>query len=173
MGDDRASLVRRAQGGDSAAFAELARGCGRAVYAVALAHLGRPADAEDLAQNVLLAALENIDRCRDPARFDAWILSIARNRARRALVRRALRDVFSRGDAAELERGTEEPVSGERKALLRALEKLPAAQREVVLLHDVEGFTHPEITAALGVSEEASRQALSRARKALRAELER
>jgi RNA polymerase sigma-70 factor (ECF subfamily) len=171
-GRDRAALVHRAQGGDGDAFAELARLCGRAVYAIALAHLGRPADAEDVAQNVLLAALENIDGCRDPARFDAWILSIARNRARRALVRRRLRDVFSGGDAATLERGTEDPVSPERQALLRALAKLPATSREVVMLHDLEGYTHAEITAALGLSEEASRQALSRARKQLRMELE-
>ena len=92
---DRVELVLRAQAGDTDAFAELARTSGRAIYAIALAHLRRPADAEDVAQTVLVAALENIDACRRPERLDAWLFSIARNRARRALVRRRFRDVLA------------------------------------------------------------------------------
>ncbi|MBK7539690.1 MAG: sigma-70 family RNA polymerase sigma factor [Myxococcales bacterium] len=93
---ERAELVRQAQAGDRRAFAHLAQRHGRAVYAIALAHLGRTADAEDVAQASLLAALEHLDDCRDPARFDAWLFAIARNRARRALLRRRLRDVLPR-----------------------------------------------------------------------------
>lgn len=170
--EDRASLVRRAQAGDAAAFADLARQTGRAVYAVALAHLRRPSDAEDVAQDVLLAALENLGSCRDPDRFDAWLLTIARNRARRALVRRKLRDVFS-GEPPELRAEAGDADRAERQRLLRALGDLPAQLREIVLLHDLEGFTHAELGKALGVTEEASRQSLSRARRQLRATLER
>lgn len=164
---DRAELVRRAQRGDSGAFAELARACGRGVYAIALAHLRRPGDAEDVAQDVLLAALENLGSCRDPERFDAWLFVIARNRARRALVRRRLRDVFA-GTPPEIEAPDADPGRADRRALLAALDVLPAAMREVVLLHDLEGYEHAELARALGVTEEASRQTLSRARKKLR-----
>jgi RNA polymerase sigma-70 factor (ECF subfamily) len=174
VGQQRAALVRLAQGGDVGAIEALARQCGRAVYAVALAHLGRPADAEDVAQTVLLAALENIDDCRQPERFDAWLLSIARNRSRRAIVRNRLREVFS-GDAEVGGDGAEaaEPVDGaDRQLVLRALGSLAARPREVVLLHDLEGYTHSEIAHALSITEESSRQHLSRARKQMRALLE-
>ena len=170
---ERASLVRRAQAGDTSAFAEIARRSGRAVYAIALSHVGRPADAEDVAQTVLLAALENIDSCRDPESFDAWLFTIARNRARRALVRRKLRDVFA-GPPEEAPEHAADPVDvARRDALLRALAALPSRSREVVLLHDLEGYSHTEIAAALSLTEEASRQHLSRARKELRAQIER
>lgn len=169
---ERADLVRRAQAGDAAAFAEIARRSGRAVYAIALSHVGRPADAEDVAQSVLLAALENIDACRDPSSFDSWLFTIARNRARRALVRRKLRDVLA-GPPEEAPERSADPVDvARREALLRALSALPSRSREVVLLHDLEGYSHPEIASALSITEEASRQHLSRARRQMRAELE-
>jgi RNA polymerase sigma-70 factor, ECF subfamily len=168
---DRAALVRLAQRGDARALAELAERAGTAVYAVALAHLGRPADAEDVAQTALLAALSGIESCREPERFDAWLFAIARNRARRALLRRRLRDVlaFSPPEPADPSGPAD---SLDRRALLRALASLPSRPREVVLLHDLEGYTHGEIARALSITEEASRQHLSRARKQLRALLE-
>ena len=167
----RAALVRRVLRGDVEAFAELARQTGRAVYAIALAHLGRPADAEDVAQTVLLAALENIDSCRQPERFDAWLFSIARNRSRRALQRRRWRDVPS-SEPGEVPDRSVAGDGAERQVLLRALATLPSRQREVVLLHDLEGYTHAEIADALTITEEASRQHLFRARKQMRAFLE-
>lgn len=170
-GDDeaptRAELVRRAQRGDAKAFAELARAAGRGVYAIALAHLGRPSDAEDVAQDVLLAALENIGACREPERFDAWIFVIARNRARRALLRRRLRDVFA-GTPPELASPSGEGQKLDRDTLLRALSALAPKAREVVLLHDLEGWEHAELAGALGITEEGSRQILSRARRQVR-----
>lgn len=169
--DLRGELVRRAQEGDGEAFAELARAVGRAVHAIALAHLRRPSDAEDVAQEVLLAALENIGSCRDPERFDAWVFVIARNRARRALVRRRLRDVFA-GTPPEQVAPEGDADRATRQALLGALGALSVHLREVVLLHDLEGYGHAELASALGITEEASRQSLSRARKQLRAALE-
>jgi RNA polymerase sigma-70 factor (ECF subfamily) len=164
----RAELVRRAQRGDAGAFAELARAVGRGVYAIALAHLRRPSDAEDAAQDVLLAALTNIGACKEPERFDAWVFTIARNRSRRALLRRRLRDVFA-GDAPEpTDESKDDEQGAKREALLRALSALPGKMREVVLLHDLEGYDHAELASALGITEEGSRQTLSRARQKMR-----
>ena len=50
-------------------------------YAIALAVLGRPADADDVAQDAFVAALERIRDCREPARFSGWLVRIVRNRA--------------------------------------------------------------------------------------------
>jgi RNA polymerase sigma-70 factor (ECF subfamily) len=167
-----ADLVRRAKGGDASAFDALARAFLRPAYAVALAVVGRPADAEDLAQEAVVTALERIDTCRHPERFGAWLLQGARNRARNWLEHRRLADVpaaevevADAGHAGDGERGTL------RRQLLAALEAVTAVQREVVLLHDLEGWTHAEIAAALEISEVSSRQHLFNARRTLRVRL--
>jgi RNA polymerase sigma-70 factor (ECF subfamily) len=168
-----AALVARAKRGDSAAFEALVRAFLRPAYAVALAVVGRPADAEDVAQDAFLAAFERLDSCREPARFAGWLLQIVRNRARNWLDGRRLRDV-SREEPSEDR--VHDPISVEgpslRGPLLRALDLLGTVEREVVLLHDLEGWTHPEIAVALGISEVMSRQHLFLARRQLRAQLD-
>ncbi len=116
-------------------------------------------------------AMQQLGQCREPARFAGWLLSNVRNRALNHLsavkVRQRHADsvVLEEGVAADAERVVL------RQQLLAALEVLSPQQREVVLLHDMESWTHPEIAASLGMSEVNSRQVLSVARKALRAKL--
>jgi RNA polymerase sigma-70 factor, ECF subfamily len=168
-----AALVARAQRGESAAFEALVRAYLRAAYSVALAVVGRPADAEDVAQDAFLLAFERIDSCREPAHFAGWLLQIVRNRGRNWLDRRRWRDVPA--DPHVAARPLEAPSSEDaclHDQLLKALEHLNAVQREVVLLHDLEGWTHAEIAAALGMSEVMSRQHLFQARRQLRSQLE-
>lgn len=168
---ETAELVRRAQRGDSAAFTALVKGYLRAGYLVALSVLARPADAEDVAQDSFMRAFENIDSCRDPERFAGWFLQIVRNRALNWLESRRLRDVSPDG-AKVIELFTAPAQSvGMRQALLEALSTLEPRQREIVLLHDLENWTHAEIASALGISEVLSRQSLFRARQNMRAKL--
>jgi RNA polymerase sigma-70 factor (ECF subfamily) len=166
-----ADLVRRATRGDVRAFDALARAFLRPAYAVALAVVGRPADAEDVAQEALVTALERIDTCRHPERFGPWVLQCVRNRARNWVAHRKLVDVAADGGAVE----ASQPADGERGALRRqlldALEAVTPVQREVVLLHDLEGWTHAEIASALEISEVSSRQHLFVARRTLRSRL--
>lgn len=68
--------------------------------------------------------------------------------------------------------GVDPPPVATRVDLERALARLPPGVREVVLLHDVEGYTHAEIAAWLGIEEGTSRSQLTRARRTLRAYLE-
>lgn len=167
---DIAALVRRARAGDPAAVEALVRRHLRAAYAVALAVLRRPADAEDVAQDALVAALDRLDDC-DPTRFSGWLVTIARNRALHALARRRLRDP-SEVDADALH--APEAARGDhalRARLAAALEALTPTQREVVLLHDLEQWTHAEIADALGLTEINCRQVLFTARRALRQRL--
>jgi RNA polymerase sigma factor (sigma-70 family) len=166
------ALVHRARRGEPAAFEALVRAYLRPTYAVALAIVGRPADAEDVAQDALVLAFERLDSCREPGRFAAWLLQIARNQAKNWLDRRKLRDVPAGDGGAEPIDPAAQPDAGvERRGLLRALWALRPAEREVVLLHDLEGWTHGEIAAALGISEVHSRQHLFQARQRLRAAL--
>jgi RNA polymerase sigma-70 factor (ECF subfamily) len=163
-----AGLVARARRGDAAAREALVRRYLRPAYAVGLSVVRNVADAEDVAQDALVAALGRLDQCRDPERFAGWLLQAVRHRALNHLEQRrnraALLDGAAPGEATE-------PDASQvvlRRTLLAALERLQPAQREVVLLHDLEAWTHAEIGAALGISEVMSRQHLFVARRAMR-----
>lgn len=164
-----AELVTRAKRGDASAFDQLVRRHLRAAYAVALAVLGRPADADDVAQDAFISALERIDDCREPARFSGWLIKIVRNRALNALAKRRLRDA----DELTADRASDSVPTDValRRHLLTALATLSPVQREIVLLHDLDGWSHAELAEALGLSEVNCRQHLFTARRALRAEL--
>jgi RNA polymerase sigma-70 factor (ECF subfamily) len=169
--DETADLVHRAQRGQAEAFTGLVRCFLRPAYAIALSMVGRAADAEDMAQEAFLKAFQSLDTCREPEHFAAWLFQIVRNRSRNLLDSRRLRDVAP-GGARILEFATPAPESaGMRQALLSALTSLDVDKREVVLLHDLENWTHAEIGEALGISEVHSRQHLFQARQLLRAKL--
>jgi RNA polymerase sigma-70 factor, ECF subfamily len=173
FGESISSLVLRARSGDREAFTVLAQTFMRPSYLVALSVLGRTTDAEDAAQEGIITAFERIDDCREPERFAAWVMQIVRNRARNSRESRRHRDVPRDPDPPE--QLTEEAPNNElilRGALLSAIRRLPPVQGEIVLLHDLEGWTHAEIAEAVGVSEVMSRQHLFLARRELRTLLE-
>jgi RNA polymerase sigma-70 factor (ECF subfamily) len=149
----------------------LARRYLRPAFSVALAVVRNVADAEEIAQESLMASLQRLEQCRDPARFAPWLLQGVRNRALNRLEQNRVRaedaDGVVRGEAA----GSDGADVLLRQKLLEALEQLGAAQREVVLLHDLEGWTHGEIAAALDISEVMSRQHLFVARRIMREHL--
>lgn len=166
---DTAALVAKAQRGEAAAFEALVRGHFRAAFSVALAVLASPPEAEDVAQEAFLAAFQRLDSCREPERFAGWLLQIVRNRALNALESGKLRArTAERAHEGKPESAWAPETAGEKERLVAALAHVAPAQREVVLLHDLEGWTHPEIAAALGLSEVMSRQHLFQARKTLR-----
>ncbi len=170
-----AHLVSRARQGDSPAFGELVRRHLRSAYAIALAALAIPADAEDVCQDSFIIALERLDECRDPDRFAAWLFRIVRNRAHNFRRYTKLREgapleTVERADNAQNpERDAER---GElRDRLSTAMTGLSEVQREVVILHDMNGWKHREIAALLGLPEGTVRSHLSYARRELRARL--
>jgi RNA polymerase sigma-70 factor, ECF subfamily len=175
MSDLDAHLVERARKGDADAFEALARRHLRAAHVVAVSVLGNDADAEDACQDAFLRALERLEECRDPRRFLAWLLQIVRNRARnlrRAAGVRAAIPIDAVAGAA----GRSDPSKDAERAQLRehlraGLETLSEVQREVVLLHDLEGWRHREIATLLDLPEGTVRYHLSLARRALRARL--
>jgi RNA polymerase sigma-70 factor (ECF subfamily) len=169
---DPETLVARAIGGDREAFEGIARRYLRVAYAVALAHLRRPEDAEDVAQDVMVTAFERLHTLRAPARLGAWVSEIARNQARNWMKRRRLREQPGEPRPVEVPDRDSSETSGYRTALIHALERLTPIQREVVLLHDLEGWTHPEIADAIDLSVTASRWHLFYARRVMRAYLD-
>lgn len=176
MAESDASLVERARGGDEDAFESLVRRHLRAAYVAALAVVPEPADAEDVCQDAFILALERLDECRQPDRFAAWLLRIVRNRAhshRRYLeVRKAAplrEDLHTSGGASSPVRSAERAEL--REELMSHIRTLPEVQREVLLLHDLEGWRHREIAKLLGLPEGTVRAHLSYARKELRKRL--
>ncbi len=171
---DDAALVARVREGDAAACEELVRRHYGAAFAVALAVAGSRSDAEDVCQDAWVRALEKLDSLRDPARFAPWLLLVVRNTAHNRRLHRQRR--------AALPLDTEaidpaDPGQDPSRAILAveleaALALLTATQREVVLLHDLEGWDHRAIAEALGLSETNSRQHLFQARRRLRRQLD-
>jgi RNA polymerase sigma-70 factor, ECF subfamily len=167
-----AELVAETLAGNRAAFEVLARRHFRAVFAIALSYMRDADEAEDVCQEVLVRAWDRLGQCREPARFGSWLGRITRNQS---IKRRAWLAVRR---AAGLEEAVRQPGpdtpddalmrSGVRAALTDALGRIRPRQREVVLLHDLEGYTHAEIAERLGISELMSRRHLSDAWAVLR-----
>lgn len=168
-------LVARTRRGDPTAFDRLVRRHYRAAYAVAMAILRLRSDAEDVCQDAWVRALERIDDCREPDRFVSWFLQIVRNRARNHLDYRRIRFTEPLDDAIATSAQSDLSGPGQeldrkrlRERLERSLAGISEVQREIVLLHDLEGWSHRDIAGLLEISEVMSRQHLFQARRRLR-----
>jgi len=164
-------MVLRARRGDERAFGLLVQKYRRAAYAVACSVTGRHEDAEDAAQEAFLVALQRLEECRSPERFAGWLMTIVRNRSRNLVRRESLREM----DQVPLSASTRLPTPDreaerlELRSVLRdALGGLSEVQREIVLLHDLEGWKHREIADRLGLPSGTVRSHLHFARRALR-----
>lgn len=178
-----AALVHAACSGDREAFGQLVRRHLAVAHRAARALLADAADVDDCCQDAFLAALVRLDECRPATKFRGWLLVIVRHRAldllRRQRVRRA--EPLDDGGASLPEALLATPAPGPhelaeraelRARLTAALATLTPARRRVVLLHDVEGWSHREIAARLGIAEGTVRAHLFWARRGLRAMLE-
>ena len=164
-------LVRRAREGEERAFGLLVQRYQRAAYAVALSVTGKHEDAEDAAQESFLVALQRLDECRSPDRFAGWLMTIVRNRSRNLVRRESLRGTDQVPASARSGSPTPERVTETlelRSTLLDALGLLPEVHRQIVMLHDLEGWKHREIADRLDLPPGTVRSHLHFARKALR-----
>jgi RNA polymerase sigma-70 factor (ECF subfamily) len=168
-------LVRRAREGDELAFCNLVERYQRPAYAVALSVTGRHEDAQDAAQESFLVALARLEECRSPERFGGWLMTIVRNRSKNLVRRESLRATDEVPPDTRSRIPTPDKVAEKnelRSLLRRALMDLPEVQRQIVLLHDLEGWKHREIAERLDLPCGTVRSHLHFARKALRNALE-
>lgn len=164
-------LVARVQEGDGAAFDTLVRRHMRRAFSIAFRLLENRADAEDLVQEAFLAALQGIDGFELGRPFGPWLYRIVVNRGLNARKARSLRstellpdDVASRMPAPDRNAERAE-LHG---ALATALERLDGHRGVIVRLHELEGFTSPEIAEMLELAEGTVRWHLHEARAELR-----
>ncbi len=176
MGEDRSDreLAERVVGeGDEAAFRALYRRHTPAVFQFALRLVGgNGAEAEDIVQETWMRAARSLGTFRWESAFRSWLTGIALNRVREMARKRGRSLVEVEGEwegsVAGFGPGGGGRDPGDRIDLERALELLPPGFRTVLVLHDVEGFTHQEIGQRLGITEGTSKSQLHGARRAMR-----
>jgi RNA polymerase sigma-70 factor (ECF subfamily) len=172
IGGDTADLVRRASGGDQAAFEHLMRAVGDRLLATARKILRDPDAAEDAVQQTVILAWRHLPRVRDPERFDGWLYKILVSccyaEARR-----------SRRFASRVENLSQEPAAGddadrraERDLIERAFRSLTPAHRAIVVLHYFVGLPLTEVAIIVGVKPGTVRSRLHYALASLRAAVE-
>lgn len=142
------------------------------LYRMALAWSGDPAQADDLAQEALTRALQKAHQIRDPERIDAWLFSVLHNCWRAQLRRRRpepleeeAEERLPAGGPGPEEAGSRDEIGSRVRA---AVVGLPAGQRQVVSLVDLEGLSYAEVATTLDIPVGTVMSRLCRARRALK-----
>jgi RNA polymerase sigma-70 factor, ECF subfamily len=190
------TLVERLRSGDENAFSTLVQRYQRSMIRLASAHTRNQAVAEEVVQEAWIGILNGIDGFEGRCPLRAWMFRIVANTAKlrgarevRSTPFSALEDDEGPSVSADSFRPAEDPrwaghwVWGKspapwpdeqvtsRETMLRLreeLDRLPARQREVMTLRDIEGWSSAEVCESLGLSEENQRVLLHRARSKVR-----
>jgi RNA polymerase sigma-70 factor (ECF subfamily) len=158
-----AVLIRRFAQGDERSFVGLYRRHSPAVYGL-LSRLVGPfqSEAGDLLQETWIRAASRLSVFRGEARFRTWLTGIALN------CYREWRRRSDRHPHVELDDVIGSTEVEPDPDIQRVLEGLPAAFREILVLHDIEGYTHEEIARLIEIEPGTSKSRLSRARELFR-----
>jgi RNA polymerase sigma-70 factor (ECF subfamily) len=174
-----AELIRRAQQGDSEAFATLFHTHKMRIYSLCLRMTNNSAEAEDLAQDAFLQVFRKLSSFRGDSALSTWLYRIAVNTVlmhfrRKTPCRISLDEPIRNHDdakSARREYGTRDgrlDSAVTRVALTRAISELPEGYRAIFLLHEVEGYQHREIARLLGCSVGNSKSQLHKAKLKIR-----
>jgi RNA polymerase sigma-70 factor (ECF subfamily) len=175
--DSDLDLVRRAQQGDSDAFASLFYAHKPRIYSVCLRMTNNTAEAEDLTQDAFLQVFRKLATFRGDSALSTWLYRIAVNTVLMHFRKKALRQISLdepyNQDARLVRReygSKDDRLTGsvDRIALTRAIKELPAGYRTIFLLHEVEGYEHQEIAQLLDCSVGNSKSQLHKAKLRIR-----
>ncbi len=168
--EDKGLLRRFLKNRDEASFRALYRSHTPALLLFAVRLVGGTRhEAEDAVQEAWLRAVQGVAGFRQESNFSTWLCGITINCCRE-VVRRRRATPSGAGQSIQESSMPSRELAATLEQLLR---RLPDGYREVLLLHDVEGYTHEEIARLLGISSGTSKSQLSHARRTLRAQLER
>ena len=164
-------LLAAAQTGDKQAIEQLLVEYQPTVTKFARKYCASPEDVEDAVQETLWIASQKVGALRVTSAFISWLFRVVRNECLRLI--RLYRAGEPLPDTA-LDRTAREPEQYLllKQEVINALSQLPAHYREVLLLRDVEDLTAPEVAALLGITVEAVKARLQRARNLLRSQLQ-
>lgn len=185
--DVYADLVRDASGGDPAAMERLLTRVQEMAWRFSMSVCGRAADAEDAMQEALIKTYRYTSSIREPEAFRPWLhrtvkhacLMSRRRRVNQPKRLESIDPARAGDDTATIDppdpgRNPEQLTANSRLRgrLQEALRTLPASQRAVVVLREMQGLSTREVADAMGISEANVKTRLSRARKALQSALE-
>lgn len=186
---DDDALIAQARQGEVAAFDQLVLRHQSQVYAVALRMLGDRDEAQDAAQDAFIRAYQSLKGFRQDAKLSTWLVAITMNlcrNRRRWWARRRRIIVASVDDPVDTDEGdvTREVADPgpsprdtavrreQQQRLMATLQLLDQADREVIVLRDIQGYSYEEIAQMLGCELGTVKSRLNRARCALRAKLD-
>jgi RNA polymerase sigma factor (sigma-70 family) len=166
------SDVTLAMEGDRGAYERIVERSASTVCSIALAIVRNVEASEDVAQEVYLALWRGLRSLRNPASFLPWMRQVTRNQANEWL----RTHVRERSDDSVLQAAIDPSApadhklieSEQRRVLAEVLDELGDEEREIVLLYYREGSSNRQVALLLGISEDAAKQRLSRARTKLR-----
>lgn len=177
---DDLTLVRAFREGDDKAFEEIVRRYQRQVASAVYLTMGGRGDVEDLTQEVFMRVYRSIDRVTVETSLFSWIYRIAMNLCIDELRRRRIKRVFSLDPTAdgsaqypdvfeEPARTSDALMTEEKKSqILQAIGKLTPAHRAALVLREYEDMSYREIAKSLGISEQAVKSRIFRAREELK-----
>ena len=177
--DDLQALIVAAQGGDRRAFDEMVRQTYEDTYTLAYRLTGNQEDARDVVQETYLRAWKGLKRFRGDARFSTWLYRITANASYSLMKKRKKHRhepyIEELADVAETSSGVDPEAMTDasllRDQVARAMDCLAPKLRAVVVLRDVYGLSHEEISEELGISVSAAKVRLHRARQRLHDEV--
>jgi RNA polymerase sigma-70 factor, ECF subfamily len=170
-------LVKRAQRGESDAFADLFHAHKARIYSICLRMTNNTAQAEDLTQDAFLQVFRKISTFKGNSALSTWLYRIAVNTVLMHFRKKALKQISldepSSHDATMVRReyGSRDgrlAGSVDRITLTRAIKDLPPGYRTIFLLHEVEGYEHQEIAKILKCSVGNSKSQLHKAKLRIR-----
>ncbi|MEN6355861.1 MAG: RNA polymerase sigma factor [Armatimonadota bacterium] len=168
-------LISDIMRGDKTGYASLIEKYKKMVYGIAWSRLGDVDLSEDAAQETFIKAYTYLATLREPDKFQGWLARIARN-VSNSLSRKTRREDAFKQRWAVLESAEPQQCRDESESLTKQLwqsfAELPDIHREALTLFYIEGKSISETAAALGITEQALRTRLHRARLALRIQLE-
>lgn len=178
--EDRLALniIELAKNGDRAAIERLYRLHNRRIRSLCIRMSGSHTEAEDLTQETFLRAFEKLRTFRGNSAFSTWLYRVGINVVLMWIQKKARMDQ-PLDEVRSLRQGIMEAVPPanrrdpagaliDRLSLRLALKQLPAAYKQVLILHDVHGYKHREIAQLTGWSVGNSKSQLHRARRRLR-----
>jgi len=166
--DSNSALVQRAQSGDPRSLERIMAESKPQLYRYARRHCESD-DLEDAVQDALYILYRNIGSLRSVAALASWLFQVVRRLCLGyARKKKKYLPLDALSTSAEIDRGAEDP---ELRALLATIiSKLPQVYREVLLLGDILGYSAVEMAQLLGISAEAAKSRLHRARAMVREE---
>jgi len=182
--EDEATLVAQLRAGDEAAFEHVVRAYGGRLLAVARRIVDSEEDARDVVQDAFLNAFKSLDRFEGNAKLSTWLHRIVVNAALMKLrtrkrkpeqsIETLLPAYMEDGHHEERFKSWDEPVdklmerAENREIVRKQIDALPESYRTVLVLRDIEGLDTEETANVLGLSVNATKIRLHRARQALR-----